>query len=119
MKGRVPVAANGDAESKRIRSRQRNRASRYDFAVPGGFVFPPGARGGCRASDPAFFAEAAVKKIQLQPESLQVQSFVVPADVPRGRGTVAGRQLQTRPFVQCYSQHSCVYPCTDNPEECI
>jgi hypothetical protein len=67
---------------------------------------------------PTFFVEGAVKKIQFQPESLQVQSFVVAAQLPRERGTVEGRQLQTRP-VQCYSQHSCVYPCTDNPEECI
>lgn len=60
-----------------------------------------------------------MKKIQLKPESLEVQSFVVPADAARDRGTVEGHQVQSRPIVQCYSQHSCVYPCTDNPEECI
>lgn len=59
-----------------------------------------------------------MKKIQLQPESLQVQSFVVPADPRRERGTVEGHQL-TRPFVQCYSRYSCVYPCTDDPVECV
>ena len=57
-------------------------------------------------------------KIKLTPESLRVETFVVAAGALRDRGTVEGRQVQSRPFTPCYSQYSCVYPCTDNPEEC-
>ena len=59
-----------------------------------------------------------MKKIQLKPESLQVQTFVVTAEARLDRGTVQAHQLSLRPF-QCYSQHSCVYPCTDDPAQCI
>jgi hypothetical protein len=57
-------------------------------------------------------------KIKLTPESLEVESFVVPSQLPRDRGTVHAHQA-TRPIVQCYSQHSCVYPCTDDPVQCV
>ena len=56
-------------------------------------------------------------KIKLTPDSLEVQTFVISEDLP-DRGTV-GPYLETRPFIQCYSQHSCVYPCTDEPVECV
>jgi hypothetical protein len=59
-----------------------------------------------------------MKKIQLKPESLHVQTFVVSAEALREGGTVQAHQL-SRPIVQCYSQHSCVYPCTDDPAQCI
>ena len=58
-------------------------------------------------------------KIKLSPESLEVQSFEVPTESRRDRGTVQAHQAATRPFVQCYSQHSCVYPCTDEPGGCV
>jgi hypothetical protein len=61
--------------------------------------------------------EAAVK-IKLAPESLEVQTFVISAENLRERGTVQGHQL-SRPIVQCYSNHSCVYPCTDDPAQCV
>lgn len=56
-------------------------------------------------------------KIKLTPESLQVETFVATADDPRDRGTVQAHQL-SRPFIQCYSQNSCVAPCTNEPEGC-
>ncbi|HEX6913362.1 MAG TPA: hypothetical protein VF142_23355 [Longimicrobium sp.] len=59
-----------------------------------------------------------MKKIQLIAESLEVQSFTV-TDEPREiRGTVQAHQL-SRPFIQCYSQNSCVAPCTNEPTECV
>lgn len=59
-----------------------------------------------------------MRKIELRPESLEVQTFVISADAFRERGTVQAHQL-SRPIVQCYSQHSCVYPCTDDPAQCV
>ncbi len=59
-----------------------------------------------------------MKKIQLKPESLEVQTFVVPVLSLGNRGTVEAHQL-SRPFIQCYSQNSCVAPCTNEPTECV
>ncbi|HEX2206636.1 MAG TPA: hypothetical protein VHG93_03080 [Longimicrobium sp.] len=59
-----------------------------------------------------------MKKIQLRPESLQVQTFAVTPGAPKDRGTVQAHQ-QSRPFIQCYSQNSCVAPCTNEPTECV
>lgn len=59
-----------------------------------------------------------MKKIQLKPESLEVQSFVVPTRLLADRGTVEAHQA-SRPFIQCYSQNSCVAPCTNEPTECV
>ena len=56
-------------------------------------------------------------KIKLTPDSLEVQTFVVP-EAHSDRET-ADAYVDTRPFIQCYSQHSCVYPCTDEPVECV
>lgn len=56
--------------------------------------------------------------MQLNPESLQVQTFAVTAQAPGDRGTVQAHQL-SRPFIQCYSQNSCVAPCTNEPTECV
>lgn len=57
-------------------------------------------------------------KIKLSLESLEVQSFEVSAAVLRERGTVQAHQ-QSRPIVQCYSQNSCVFPCTHEPGWCV
>lgn len=59
-----------------------------------------------------------MRKIELRPEALQVQTFVISTDAFRQRGAVQAHQL-SRPIVQCYSQHSCVYPCTDDPAQCV
>ena len=56
-------------------------------------------------------------KIKLNPESLEVQSFDVPAETLRERGTVQAHQ-NTR-LAQCYSQGSCVFPCTHEPGWCV
>jgi hypothetical protein len=58
-----------------------------------------------------------VKKIQLNAESLEVQSFSVTDEPAESRGTVQAHQW-SRPFVQCYSQNSCVAPCTNEPDGC-
>lgn len=61
--------------------------------------------------------EATVKKVKLNPESLDVQSFDIPAEGPRERGTVHARE-NTHP-AQCYSDGSCVFPCTYEPDWCV
>ncbi len=59
-----------------------------------------------------------MRKIQLNAESLHVQGFATTGH-PRGMdGTVQAHQL-SRPHVQCYSQNSCVAPCTNEPTECV
>lgn len=64
------------------------------------------------------FPEAVVK-IKLTPEALEVQSFVLSPDLWKECGTVNAHQVQSRPISPCYSQHSCVYPCTDEPGGCV
>lgn len=59
-----------------------------------------------------------MKKIQLKTESLQVQTFAVAPGAPGDRRTVQAHQL-SRPLIQCYSQNSCVAPCTNEPTECV
>jgi hypothetical protein len=58
-------------------------------------------------------------KIKLTPEALEVQSFVLSPELRKERGTVNAHQVQSRPITPCYSQHSCVYPCTDEPGGCV
>ena len=59
-----------------------------------------------------------MKKIVLKVETLAVETFATLAEPPRDRGTVQANQL-SRPFIQCYSQNSCVAPCTNEPTECV
>ncbi|HEX2078649.1 MAG TPA: hypothetical protein VHG08_13095 [Longimicrobium sp.] len=56
-------------------------------------------------------------KIKLNPESLEVQSFEAAAEGLQARGTVQAHQ-NTR-LAQCYSQNSCVFPCTHEPDWCV